>query len=56
MRDALYEITEEVLDAVIAVARAAPPKQHASVFAALVPWSKITTLRAELDSAGVEWR
>jgi hypothetical protein len=58
----LTEETEEpnvyarVLDATVAVARAAPAKPGTNVHAARISWSKITELREALDAAGLEWR
>lgn len=45
-----------VLDATIAVARAAPDKPSHNAFAARISWTKLTELRDALDAAGLEWK
>lgn len=45
-----------LMDAVIAVAAAAPARPGTNVFAAKISWRKITELRDALDAMGVEWR
>lgn len=45
-----------VLDATIAVVRAAPDAPSHNAFAARIPWPKVTELRDALDAAGIEWR
>jgi hypothetical protein len=47
---------KRVLDAAISVATAAPEQKGASVFAAQIPWTRITELREALDALGIEWR
>lgn len=45
-----------VLDATIAVARAAPEAPSHNAYGARISWAKITELRDALDGAGLEWR
>lgn len=47
---------DRVLDAAIAVAEAAPTRRGQNVFAAQIPWIRITELREALDALGIEWR
>jgi hypothetical protein len=42
--------------AAIDVALAAPLKQGTNVYAASIPWSIVTDLRAQLAAAGIDWR
>lgn len=42
--------------AAIDVVLAAPLKQGTNVFAASIPWSIVTDLRAQLAASGIDWR
>lgn len=47
---------EEILNAAVMVAEAAPPSPGQYVFAAKIPWNRIKRLRAALDAAGIPWK
>jgi hypothetical protein len=60
MRDWSWEVEPtpagRVLDAAIAIARAAPARRGQYVSHAKIYWPRIEELRAALDALGIDWR
>ena len=45
-----------LIDAMVHIARSAPAKPGQNVYAAKIPWPRITELRDALDAADISWR
>jgi hypothetical protein len=47
---------QEIIAVAVLIAGGAPKRQHATSYAAQVPWSRVNLLRNALDDAGIHWR